>query len=86
MRELASDGLSFAVGSEEVIALTSDRLSEKLIVEGPYLKYREGLYYLFYSSSWVQLPTYHVGVAVAESVTGPYTKSDIPVLQTEDKE
>ena len=25
-------------------------------------------------------------VVVAESATGPYTKSDIPVMQTEDKE
>ena len=86
MQELESDGLSFPTDSEPSIVLTTDRLNEHLIVEGPWLKYLEGRYYLFYSSSWVQLPSYHVGVAVAESVTGPYTKSEIPVLQTEDKE
>ena len=35
---------------------------------------KEGSYYLFYSSSWVQLPSYHVGVARAPAPAGPWTK------------
>ena len=66
--------------------MTSDRISEQLIVEGPWMMYRSGLYYLFYSSSWVQRSTYHVGVAVSMNVTGPFTKTDTAVLETEDKE
>ena len=82
MQELASDGLSFTADSEPGVVLTTDRLSEHLIVEGPWLMYRRGRYYLFYSSSWVQLASYHVGVAVSESVGGPYTKTEVPVIQT----
>merc|ERR1719450_268389 len=43
--------------------------------------YKEGQYYLFYSSSRVQLTSYYVGVARASSVLGPYTKSSVPVMQ-----
>ena len=81
MQELGSDGLSFTAESEPGVVLTTDRLSEHLIVEGPWLMYRRGRYYLFYSSSWVQLASYHVGVAASDSVAGPYTKSDLPVIQ-----
>ena len=59
------------------------RLEELLIVEGPQLMFKEGEYYLFYSSSWVQLPSYHVGVARAKSVMGPYIKRKTPVLQND---
>ena len=82
MQELDSDGLSFPPESEASIVLTTDRLSEHLIVEGPWLTYKTGRYYLFYSSSWVQLASYHVGVAASDCVTGPYTKTDVPVIQT----
>jgi len=86
MRELASDGLTFQPESEPEVVLTSDRISEHLIVEGPWMIYRSGLYYLFYSSSWVQRSSYHVGVALSDRVTGPFTKSDLAVLQGEDGE
>ena len=66
--------------------MTSDRISEQLIVEGPWMMYRSGLYYLFYSSSWVQRSSYHVGVAVSRNLTGPFTKANTAVLQTEDKQ
>ena len=82
MQELDSSGLSFTAESEPRPVLTTDRLSEQLIVEGPWLKYLAGRYFLFYSSSWVQLASYHVGVAASENVTGPYTKTDLPVIQT----
>ena len=59
------------------------RLEELLIIEGPQLMFKEGEYYLFYSSSWVQLPSYHVGVAMAKSVMGPYIKRKTPVLQND---
>ena len=83
MQELDSDGLSFTVESQPAVVLTTDRLSEQMIVEGPWLKYLAGRYFLFYSTSWVQLASYHVGVAGADRVTGPYTKADLPVIQTE---
>ena len=84
MQELDSDGLSFTAESQPAVVLTTDRLSEQMIVEGPWLKYLAGRYFLFYSTSWVQLASYHVGVAGSDSVSGPYTKTDIPVIQTEE--
>ena len=86
MQELDSSGLNFTVESEPSPVLSTDRLSEQLIVEGPWMIYRSGQYYLFYSSSWVTLSSYHVGVAVSSSVTGPFVKADTAVLQTEDKQ
>ena len=47
------------------------------------MMYRNGTYYLFYSSSWVQLSSYHVGVARADNVMGPFSKRNIPVLQND---
>ena len=81
MQELDSSGLNFTAESEPSPVLSTDRLSEQLIVEGPWLKYLAGRYFLFYSSSWVQLASYHVGVAASDSVGGPYTKTDLPVIQ-----
>ena len=66
-----------------ILTISITRQEELLIVEGPWLMYKQGKYYLFYSSSWVQLPSYHIGVARASSVVGPYTKRNIPVLQND---
>lgn len=41
-------------------------------VEGPFVVYRDGRYYCFYSGGNWQTPGYGVGCAVAENVTGPY--------------
>lgn len=58
------------------------RLSENLIVEGPWMMFRESRYYLFYSSSWVTSEAYKVGVAVSDSMMGDFVKSDEPVIET----
>ena len=58
------------------------RLSENLIVEGPWMMFKDDKYFLFYSSSWVTMTSYKVGVAVADSVQGEFVKSDEPVIQT----
>jgi beta-xylosidase len=41
-------------------------------VEGPYIVYRDGTYYCFYSGGNWQTPGYGVGCAIAKEVTGPY--------------
>lgn len=41
-------------------------------VEGPYVVFRDGQYYCFYSGGNWQTPGYGVGFATAKSVTGPY--------------
>ena len=68
---------------KKLIGILCVRLDEHLIVEGPWMTHKENMYYLFYSSSWVQLPSYHVGVARSTEVTGPFIKSETPVLQTD---
>ena len=45
-------------------------------MEGLWLMFKEGTYYLFYSASAFQLPTYRMMVARSESLLGPYVKAD----------
>jgi len=86
IQQLHHDGLSFVEGSSPVKIMSDDHdhlPEEHRIVEGMWFMYREGTYYLFYSASMFQLPSYHVGVARASHILGPYTKSDTPVVQTD---
>ena len=46
------------------------------------MMFKDNKYFLFYSSSWVTMPSYKVGVAVGDSVLGEFVKSDEPVIQT----
>ena len=68
MRELNEDGKSFKPESERRSILETDRISEQLIVEGPWMMKKDGKFYLFYSSGWVSMSSYHVGVAVADNI------------------
>ena len=45
------------------------RLSENMIVEGPWMMFKEGNYFLFYSSSWVTMSSYKVEVALSSNIT-----------------
>ena len=50
--------------------------------EGPFVLRHKGKYYLTYSANSYESPAYGIGVAVSESVTGPWIKSEKnPVLQ-----
>jgi beta-xylosidase len=55
-------------------------------VEGPYVVYKDGKYYCFYSGGNWQTPGYGVGCAVADSILGPYkdnwSKDKASVLST----
>ena len=59
------------------------RPDEFFVVEGPWLMYREGVYYLFYSANSYKGPNYRMNVATSRNVTGPYEKYEIPVVQTD---
>lgn len=48
-------------------------------VEGPYVVYREGRYWLFYSGGRWEAADYGIGCAVSENVLGPY--HDAAVLE-----
>ncbi|KAL8729204.1 MAG: hypothetical protein Q9181_005077 [Wetmoreana brouardii] len=57
------------------------------LVEAPSLNYKDGFYYLFFSSNCYSTPQYDVSFATARNVGGPYTKAhapDAPLLVTSD--
>ena len=58
-------------------------LKENLVAEGPWMMYREGKYYLFYSSGWFNSAGYHMRVAVADTVMGPFSRGPKPVITTD---
>ena len=102
MRELSEDGKYFKTESERKSILETDRFSiyhlltflimltfrfsEQLIVEGPWMMKKNGKYFLFYSSGWVSMSSYHVGVAVANSIDEEFVKSETPVIRSREIE
>ncbi len=67
---------------ERHIVLANDLPWEGHLVEGPWLTKRHGRYYLLYSGNDFSTSQYGVGVAVADSVFGPYAKSARPFVQS----
>ncbi|MDT0264744.1 glycoside hydrolase family 43 protein [Streptomyces sp. DSM 44915] len=81
LQELTPDGLGFA--GERVPLLRQDRPAEGGLIEAPTLVQRAGAYVLFYSAGYYGDGTYHTGYATAPALTGPYTKSDEPLMTSE---
>ncbi|HKH62251.1 MAG TPA: glycoside hydrolase family 43 protein [Flavitalea sp.] len=50
------------------------------VTEGPTVLKRNGVYYLFYSANDFRNPDYAVGYATSKHPTGPWVKSDNPIL------
>jgi arabinan endo-1,5-alpha-L-arabinosidase len=80
VQPLTPDGLALA-GSATTL-LTNTESWEGSVVEGPWLIFESGYYYLFYSGNSYHSPDYAVGVARATAVTGPYTKAPAPILSS----
>lgn len=78
---LAPDGLTLA--GEPVRLLKQDQEWEGHLVEAPTLVGRDGTYVLLYSANDYGGEHYAIGYATADSVTGPYTKADGPLLTTD---
>jgi arabinan endo-1,5-alpha-L-arabinosidase len=78
VRELAPDGLSFAENSEAQVVIETRRLGDPALyghlIEGSWVHYRNGWYYLFYSGDNCCGPDARYAVLVARSrqATGPY--------------
>lgn len=54
--------------------------------EGPYMFYRNGLYYLMWAGGRCWEKSYNVRYAVSKNVEGPYTDGkDNPIIQTDEK-
>ena len=83
IQEIEESGMYFKEGSEKVKILEVETAEEMFTNEGMWLMFREGTYFLFYSTSLFELPTYRMMVAGSKDILGPYTKHEVPVVETD---
>ncbi|MBL0923075.1 MAG: family 43 glycosylhydrolase [Sphingomonadaceae bacterium] len=69
------------IGKDSVV-LVNDQEWEGHLIEGPWVTYQEGRYWLFYAGNDFGTPAYGIGVAVADHPLGPYVKQAEPLLKT----
>lgn len=68
----------------ELLKSSLDNLmEERLVAEAPWMMFKGGNYYLFYSSAWTTEMKYHIRVAMARSPTGPFYRGHTPVITTD---
>jgi hypothetical protein len=79
-QRLAPDG-SALVG-ERVQVLENDVAWEGHLIEGPWVTFQQGRYWLFYAGNDFTNPAYGIGVAVADRLLGPYVKQAEPLLRS----
>jgi hypothetical protein len=79
-QRIAHDGRSLL--GENKIVLTNDQDWEGHLIEGPFVTYQEGRYWLFYAGNDFSTPAYGIGVAVADHPLGAYTKQAEPLLRS----
>jgi hypothetical protein len=77
---IAEDGRSLV--GESTVVLANDQDWEGHLIEGPFVTYRQGRYWLFYAGNDFSTPAYGIGVAVADHPLGPYTKQEQPLLRS----
>jgi len=77
---IAEDGRSLL--GESTIVLANDQDWEGHLIEGPFVTYQQGRYWLFYAGNDFSTPAYGIGVAVADHPLGPYTKQKDPLLRS----
>ena len=70
---IAEDGRSLV--GENRIVLANDQDWEGHLIEGPFVTYQQGRYWLFYAGNDFSTPAYGIGVAVADHPLGPYTQA-----------
>jgi beta-xylosidase len=80
IQKLSDDGMSLS--GEPVKLITTNLLWEGNLIEAPTLYQRNGKYFLFYSANAYYDERYAVGVATADSLLGPYTKIEHPILES----
>lgn len=83
IREFDFTTLSFEESAETVELLTSDRVWEGNVNEGPWMIKHDGWYFLFFSASGFDDPKYSVEVARSSSLFGPFEKKSTPILHTD---
>ena len=78
-QRLSSDG---ALVGEDRLVLANDLDWEGHLVEGPWVTYQQGRYWMFYAGNDFGTPAYGIGVAVADHPLGPFVKQTEPLLKT----
>ena len=79
-QRLAEDGRSLV--GEDKIVLCNDLDWEGHLIEGPFVTFQQGRYWLFYAGNDFSTPSYGIGVAVADHPLGPYAKQGEPLLRS----
>ena len=79
-QRIAPDGRSLL--GEDRIVLSNDQDWEGHLIEGPFVTYQQGRYWLFYAGNDFSTPAYGIGVAVADHPLGPYIKQAEPLLRS----
>jgi arabinan endo-1,5-alpha-L-arabinosidase len=79
-QRIADDGSSL-LGDNHIV-LANDQDWEGHLIEGPFVTFQEGRYWLFYAGNDFSTPAYGIGVAVADHPLGPYTKQGEPLLKS----
>jgi hypothetical protein len=77
---IADDGRSLT-GADKVV-LCNDLDWEGHLIEGPFVTFQQGRYWLFYAGNDFSTPSYGIGVAVADHPLGPYVKQGEPLLRS----
>lgn len=67
---------------EDTVVLVNDQHWEGHLIEGPWVTFQEGRYWLFYAGNDFGTPAYGIGVAVADHPLGPYVKQPKPLLKS----
>lgn len=79
-QRIAEDGRSLV--GEDRIVLCNDLDWEGHLIEGPFVTFQEGRYWMLYAGNDFSTPAYGIGVAFAEHPLGPYTKQGEPLLKS----
>jgi beta-xylosidase len=79
-QRLSADGESLV--GEQAIVLTNDLDWEGHLIEGPFVTFQDGRYWMFYAGNDFGTAAYGIGVAVADHPLGPYRKQGAPLLQS----
>lgn len=79
-QRLAEDGEDLA--GEDRVVLVNDQDWEGHLIEGPWVTFQQGRYWLFYAGNDFGSPAYGIGVAVADHPLGPYRKRGAPLLRS----
>ncbi len=79
-QRLAADG--GALLGEPQVVLQNDQAWEAHLIEGMWVTRAEGRYWMFYSGNDFSTAHYGVGVAVADSPFGPFSKQPEPFLKS----